>query len=73
MRLGRSVLENAMGLDIFAIIGILLFFTFFIVVLIRVVRMKKTTVDEYSRLPLEMDEDDVATMENNESETENTK
>jgi len=73
MRLGRSVLENAMNLDIFAIIGIILFFTFFIVVLIRVVRMKKSTVDEYSRLPLEMDEDDVAAMENNESETEKTK
>jgi cbb3-type cytochrome oxidase subunit 3 len=56
MRLGRSVLQNLEGTDIFAIIGFIIFFTFFILVIIYVVRLKKTKVDEYSRLPLENDD-----------------
>lgn len=58
MRLGRSVLENIAGMEIFAIIGILIFFSFFIGLLIWVIRLKANKVDEFSRLPLEQDDEE---------------
>lgn len=58
MRLARSVLDSITGLEIYAIIGILIFFTFFIGLIIWVIRMKKKKVDEYSRIPLKDEEDD---------------
>lgn len=60
MRIARSVLENVAGLEIFAIIGILIFFSFFVGLIIWVVRMKKSRADEYSRIPLQDDSDDIA-------------
>lgn len=53
MGLARSVVESIQGTGIFAIIGLLIFFTFFLVVVIRVLKMRKEQVDEFSRLPLE--------------------
>jgi cytochrome c oxidase cbb3-type subunit IV len=74
MRLGRSVLDNIGGLDIFAIIGLIIFLSFFIALMIWVIRMKKKKVDEYSRLPLEDDETDPSSdSESDELEKENTK
>jgi cbb3-type cytochrome oxidase subunit 3 len=58
MRLGRSVLENIAGMEIFAIIGILIFFSFFIGLLIWVIRLKANKVDEFSRMPLEQDDEE---------------
>jgi cytochrome c oxidase cbb3-type subunit IV len=58
MRLARSVLNEITGMEIFATIGILIFFTFFIVLIIWVVRMRKRKIEEYSRMPLANDEDD---------------
>jgi cytochrome c oxidase cbb3-type subunit IV len=58
MRLARSVLDSITGLEIYAIIGILIFFTFFIGLIIWVIRMKKKKVEEYSRIPLKDEEDD---------------
>ena len=58
MRLGRSVLENIAGMEIFAIIGILIFFSFFIGLLIWVIRLKTNKVDEFSRMPLEQDDEE---------------
>jgi cbb3-type cytochrome oxidase subunit 3 len=58
MRLARSVLENATGNNIFAIIGILIFFSFFIALIWWVIRMKSAKVKEYSRLPLDDEEED---------------
>jgi cytochrome c oxidase cbb3-type subunit IV len=58
MRLARSVLDNATGLDIYAIIGLVIFFSFFIGLIIWVVKMKRSKVDEYSRIPLTEDESD---------------
>lgn len=58
MRLARSVLENIAGLEVYAIIGILIFFTFFISLVIWVIRMRKQKVEEYSRMPLASDADD---------------
>jgi cytochrome c oxidase cbb3-type subunit IV len=59
MRLGRSVLENVTGLEIFAIIGTLIFFLFFVGVLIWVFKIKAKKIDEYSRMPLEHDDEEV--------------
>jgi len=61
MRLGRSVLENIAGMEIFAIIGILIFFSFFIGLLIWVIRLKANKVDEFSRMPLEQDDEESET------------
>jgi cytochrome c oxidase cbb3-type subunit IV len=73
MRLGRSVLDNVAGLEIYAIIGIVIFFAFFIGLIIWVVSMKSKKVDEYSRLPLARDEDDSVSGTNDDKESDNTK
>lgn len=73
MRLGRSVLDNIAGLEIYAIIGIVIFFTFFIGLIVWVVSMRSKKVDEYSRLPLTSDEDDAFSGTNDDSESDNTK
>jgi cytochrome c oxidase cbb3-type subunit IV len=57
MRLARNVLEGVAGLEIFPIIGIILFLLFFIAVVVYVVRMKPSDVDAHSRLPLDNDQD----------------
>jgi len=59
MGTAKSVIQNLQGTDIFAIIGIILFLTFFIIVLIRVLRMKRAMVVEYSRIPLETDNEEL--------------
>ncbi len=73
MRLGRSVLDNIAGLEIYAIIGIVIFFTFFIGLIVWVVSMKSKKVDEYSRLPLASDEDVAVSGTNDDSESDNAK
>ena len=52
MGTAKSVIQNIQGTEMFAIIGLLIFLAFFTIVLIRVIRMKKTVVGEYSRIPL---------------------
>jgi cytochrome c oxidase cbb3-type subunit IV len=66
MRLARSVLDNATGLDIYAIIGLVIFFSFFIGLIFWVVNLKKSNVEDYSRLPLTEDENGNAAMAENE-------
>jgi cytochrome c oxidase cbb3-type subunit IV len=58
MRLARNVLEGVGGLEIFPILGIIIFFTFFIGLIIWVVRMRRKDADEYSRMPLNKDEEE---------------
>jgi len=67
MSLVRSVIENLKGTEIFGIIGFFIFFTFFIGVVIYVVRMRKNKVDEYSRLPLIGDEDEIRSVQEDET------
>ncbi len=52
MRLARNVLEGVAGLEIFPIIGIVIFLAFFIGLIIYVVKMKKEDVDDFSKMPL---------------------
>lgn len=64
------MLDNVAGLEIYAIIGIIIFFTFFIALIVWVIRMKKGKVDEYSQLPLATDEDDATSTADNEIDTD---
>ncbi len=65
MRLVRNILEGVAGLEIYPIIGILVFLAFFVGVVVWVLRMKKNKVDAYSRIPL--DDDDNPSIENKDS------
>lgn len=67
MSLVRSVIENLKGTEIFGIIGFFIFFTFFIGVVIYVVRMRKNKVDEYSCLPLIGDENEIPSVQEDET------
>ena len=46
-------LQNIFHVEIYALIGFIIFFTFFIFVTIHVFRMKQEEVAEFSNLPLE--------------------
>lgn len=52
----KNVLETMQGIEIYPLISLGIFFTFFVVLLVWVIRMKKSDIDEISRLPLEEDE-----------------
>ena len=45
--------RNIFHVEIYALIGFIIFFTFFILVSINAFRMKKEVVDELSNMPLE--------------------
>lgn len=49
----KNVLESIQGITIYPLISLAIFFTFFILLIIWVVRIKKADIEEYSRLPLE--------------------
>jgi cbb3-type cytochrome oxidase subunit 3 len=51
-----SLLEDVKGMDVLSAISVLFFFVFFIVVLIRVFRMRKEHAEEMRNMPLN-DED----------------
>lgn len=52
LRFIKQNLETIAGVEIFPLISLLIFVTFFIIVLIRVIRMKKSNVAEISDYPL---------------------
>lgn len=56
MKIVANILENINQIQWFPIIGLLIFFAFFIILLIKVFRMKKREVDVNSRLPFEDDD-----------------
>ena len=49
----KETLSSILNVDVYAIIGFFIFFTFFIFVSIQAYRMKKEEVDQISQLPLE--------------------
>lgn len=57
MRIITNTLESIAQIQWFPIIGLLIFFLFFSILLIRVFRMKKSEVEAISRLPLEDDDE----------------
>lgn len=56
MKIVTNALENIANIQIFPIIGLLIFLVFFIIMIYRVVKMDWKEVDEISRLPLEKDQ-----------------
>ena len=48
-----DTLRNIFHVEIYALIGFVIFFTFFIFVSINAFRMKKEEIDEFSNLPLD--------------------
>ena len=46
------------GIEIYPLISFLLFFTFFLVVIVYVMKRDKKAIDELSNLPLEDNKDD---------------
>ena len=57
----RFIKHNLTGIDgveIYPLISLLIFVIFFLFVITYVVRMKKSSIDELSSIPLEDDNDD---------------
>lgn len=52
LRFIKQNLETITGVEIFPMISLLIFVLFFLIVLIRVIRMKKSNVAEISSYPL---------------------
>ncbi|GAB1418629.1 hypothetical protein MASR2M12_13940 [Bacteroidales bacterium] len=52
MKIVTNTLENIAGVGIYPVIGLLLFFTLFIVLFVFVMKLSKQDVEEYGRLPL---------------------
>ncbi len=52
----KQYAESISGVDIYPLISLLIFFTFFIVLLVLVKNMKKERIDILSNLPLENEE-----------------
>lgn len=49
----KETLSNILNVEVYAIIGFFIFFTFFIFVSIQAFRMKEEEVDQISHMPLE--------------------
>ncbi len=49
----KNVLESIQGITVYPLISLAIFFTFFVLLIVWVVRMKKTDIEAYSRLPLD--------------------
>ncbi|NLR89785.1 MULTISPECIES: hypothetical protein [Flammeovirga] len=62
----KDVLRSIEDIEIFPVIGFIIFFTFFIAWSVYAFRMKKESIAELSSLPLDLDDD----TENNNSTNE---
>lgn len=52
MKIVTNALESIVNIQIFPIIGLVIFLVFFIVMIYRVMRIDKAEVEELSRMPL---------------------
>ena len=52
-----NTMEKIDGVEIYPIISLLIFFTFFVLVAYLVIKTDKKEIDEMSRLPLDKDAD----------------
>ncbi|MDX5326713.1 MAG: CcoQ/FixQ family Cbb3-type cytochrome c oxidase assembly chaperone [Bacteroidota bacterium] len=55
MRFAKEYMESIGGVEIFPIISLLIFFTFFVLLFVYVMKKDKRYIDEVSQLPLEGD------------------
>lgn len=53
MKIVTKVMEGIADIQLFPIIGLLIFFTFFLILIIQVARLSRQQVDEFSHLPLQ--------------------
>jgi hypothetical protein len=56
MRLAIHYLESIEGVEIYPIIGLIIFFTMFVIMLVHTLRLDKASVETYKNIPL--DEED---------------
>ena len=56
LRFIKHHLSTEQGVDLYGMLSLLIFVIFFLIVVIRVWRMRKSTVDELSNIPLEKDQ-----------------
>lgn len=55
----KDVLSRMEGVDLFPLIALIIFFTFFVLLIVWVVRLKRGYVDSMANMPL--DEEDAST------------
>lgn len=56
LRFIKHHLASEQGVAFYGILSLLIFVLFFLIVIIRIWRMKKTTIEELSNIPLAKDE-----------------
>ena len=49
----KELLQSISGVELYAIVGFLIFFVFFILITVHTVRMDKTRVEKLSQIPLD--------------------
>jgi cbb3-type cytochrome oxidase subunit 3 len=57
MKFIRQYAEKINGIEIFPLIGLIIFVVFFIAMLVYVKKMKKSSIDEMKNLPLDLIEE----------------
>ncbi len=57
MKIVTKTLEGIADIQIYPIIGLILFFTMFVILIIHVVRLTRNQVEEYGNLPLDDNSD----------------
>ncbi|MDR0800967.1 cbb3-type cytochrome c oxidase subunit 3 [Fluviicola sp.] len=56
LRFIKHHLASEQGVEFYGLLSLLIFVLFFLIVLIRIWKMKKTTIEELSNIPLAQDE-----------------
>ncbi len=56
LRFIKHHLASEQGVEFYGMLSLLIFVLFFLIVLIRIWRMKKSTIEELSNIPLAKDE-----------------
>lgn len=69
MKLITKVLEGIVDIQIFPIIGLIIFSTMFVILILKVARLSSEQVNEYSQLPL--NEEDITQTSNVQKQNEN--
>jgi hypothetical protein len=49
----NDILRTIAGIEVFPVVSLVVFVTFFTIVLVRVARMTRSSVDHHARLPLD--------------------
>lgn len=55
----KEILQSIVGVEIFPIISLIIFFVFFLAMLYRVYNIDKSTIEKVEQLPLEGNDNDL--------------